>query len=355
MNKHATGVADLPLSDSSRSQNNVSSFRLSEVLYRQLFNNMSSCVAIYEAVDDGNDFIIKDFNKAAENAERVSKKDIVGKSVLKVFPGVEDFGLFKVLQRVWRTGKSEHFPLKQYKDKRITGWKQNYVYKLPNGDVVAIYDDITKEKQAEYQAEVSEVRYRRLFEAAKDGVFLVDFKTGMIIDVNPFLVDLLGYSKQEFLNKHLWEVGVFKDIAASKENFVTLQKKRYVRFEDLPLETKSGKKIDVEFVANAYEVDSTTIIQCNIRDITGRRIAENLIQRNEVYLRATLDCTTDGILAIDNDRKILHTNNRFVEFWKIPQALTDSKDDKKLLSYVLDQLEDPQGFLDKVEKLYKSK
>ena len=99
---------------------------------------------------------------------------------------------------------------------------------------------------------VSELRYRRLFETAQDGILLIDFDTGMILDVNRFLIDLLGYSKDDFLKKYLWEVGVFKDIAASKDNFLTLQKEGYVRFEDLPLETKTGERVDVEVVANAY-------------------------------------------------------------------------------------------------------
>jgi PAS domain S-box-containing protein len=118
---------------------------------------------------------------------------------------------------------------------------------------------------------ISELRYRRLFETAQDGILLIDFKTGMILDVNQFLIDLLDYSKKDFLGKHLWQVGVFKDIAASKQNFLTLQKKRYVRFDDLPLETRKGKKIDVEFVANAYGVGDVTIVQCNIRDITEQK------------------------------------------------------------------------------------
>lgn len=114
----------------------------------------------------------------------------------------------------------------------------------------------------------SELRYRRLFETAKDGILLINFDTGMITDVNPFLIDLLGYSKVDFLEKHLWEVGAFKDVADSKENFAILQEKKYIRFEDLPLETQSGKKIQVEFVANAYTVSDEMVIQCNIRDIS---------------------------------------------------------------------------------------
>jgi PAS domain S-box-containing protein len=130
-------------------------------------------------------------------------------------------------------------------------------------------------KTTKEELEESELRYRRLFETAQDGILLVDYDTGMIVDVNPFLIDMLGYSKNDFLEKHLWEIGIFKDIVASQENFLKLQQDKYVRYEDLPLETKDGRKIAVEFVSNVYKVDGTTVIQCNVREITARKKAED--------------------------------------------------------------------------------
>ena len=118
--------------------------------------------------------------------------------------------------------------------------------------------------------EFSERRYRRVFEAAQDGILLLDIKTGMIVDVNKFLIDMLGFTKDEFLTKHIWEVGLFKNEEEQRANFAVLQEKGYIRFENLPLETKDKKHINVEFVANAYKEDTDTIIQCNIRDITDR-------------------------------------------------------------------------------------
>lgn len=118
-------------------------------MLRELFENMGSCLAVYEAVDDGNDFIFKEFNRAAERADKIDRKRVIGKSVLEVFPGVKEFGLFEVFQRVFKTGKPEKFPLKQYKDGRIWGWRENYVFKLSSGEVVAIYEDFTQQKVAE--------------------------------------------------------------------------------------------------------------------------------------------------------------------------------------------------------------
>ena len=134
-------------------------------------------------------------------------------------------------------------------------------------------------KYASELLRVSEVRYRRLFEAAKDGILILDAETGQITDVNPFITNLLGYTSEEVLGKHLWEVGPFKDIPLSKELFSELQLKECIRYERLPLETKGGLRIDVEFVSNVYSADHTKVIQCNIRDIRVRKTAEEESQR----------------------------------------------------------------------------
>jgi len=134
-------------------------------------------------------------------------------------------------------------------------------------------------RQADEALKVSEIRYRRLFETAQDGILLLDADTGQILDVNPFLLKMLGYSHTDFLGKKLWEIGPFSDIAASRLSFSQLQRKGYVRYEHLPLQTKDGRLIDVEFVSNVYLVDQTKIIQCNIRDITLRKRAEEKLQQ----------------------------------------------------------------------------
>lgn len=143
----------------------------------------------------------------------------------------------------------------------------------------------------------SEIRYRRLFETAHDGVLILDFQTGRITDVNPFLEKLLGYSKSEFLNKKLWEVGTFNNIKATKEAFEVIKKVGYLRYEDLPLETKSGEQIEVEFVSNTYIAGKVRVIQCNIRDATERKKLElaketsRLLEEERLKVESIADAT----------------------------------------------------------------
>jgi PAS domain S-box-containing protein len=142
-------------------------------------------------------------------------------------------------------------------------------------------------RQQKIELEGSEKRYRRLFESAKDGILILEFESGKIVDVNPFLVKMLGYSKETFLEKHLWDISAFKHIDYSKQLYGELQNKEYIRYENIPLETHDEELINVEFVSNVYLVDNAKVIQCNIRDIT-ERVKEELIISHDLKEKAYL-------------------------------------------------------------------
>jgi PAS domain S-box-containing protein len=147
--------------------------------------------------------------------------------------------------------------------------------------------DMTSHKVNEASMIVSESRYRRLFEAAQDGILILDADTGEITDVNPFLIDMLGYSREEFVGKRLWEIGPFKDKEASKRAYQELSSKSYIRYEDLPLEASDGRQCAVEFVSNVYLVGQKRVIQCNIRDITARKKLEREREHTLLQLEET--------------------------------------------------------------------
>jgi PAS domain S-box-containing protein len=146
------------------------------------------------------------------------------------------------------------------------------------GLILLAIEDHTDRRRAAHDLSVSEIRYRRLFETAQDGILIVDARTRRIFDANPFLTEMLGYPCEELVGKELWEIGLFRDIEASRGAFRELQANGYIRYEDLPLETKDGRRIDVEFVSNAYPVDGRAVIQCNIRDVTERKQAEEAVR-----------------------------------------------------------------------------
>jgi len=166
----------------------------------------------------------------------------------------------------------------------------------------------------------SEVRYRRLFETAKDGILILDAETGRIIDSNSYLEKMLGYSHAELQGKRLWEIGSFKDIAASQASFQELLRKKYIRYEDLPLETKDGEHRQVEFVSNVYRVDQARVIQCNVRDITSRKLAEAGLQRaNEKLstLVATLRHRDGEMTLLNHMNELLQTCETQEEAYRV--------------------------------------
>ena len=163
--------------------------------------------------------------------------------------------------------------------------------------VLLAIEDITDRRRAAAAMEHSEVRYRRLFQMAKDGILILDADTGKVIDANPFMTVLLGYSRDEFLGKELWEIGLFGDINESRSVYRELQEKGYVRYENLPLESTSGHKVEVEFVSNVYGENNHQVVQCNIRDITERSRLQRLTQEQAAAL-ADLDRRKDEFLAM---------------------------------------------------------
>jgi PAS domain S-box-containing protein len=164
----------------------------------------------------------------------------------------------------------------------------------------------TERSESNEQAlRASELSYRRLFESARDGILILDVDTGRISDVNPFLVEMLGFSHSEMVGKTVGELSPFKDIKSNKVMLEQLQKDGYVRYEDLPLETRDGRKIAVEFVSNVYQAGDKKVIQCNVRDITERKLAELALNR----LAAIVESSDDAIIGKDLNSIVTSWNN----------------------------------------------
>lgn len=159
---------------------------------------------------------------------------------------------------------------------------------------LAVIRDVTERNRHEDKVRVSEVRYRRLFEAAQDGVLILDSESGKIIEANPFMTRLLDYRRDELIGRELFEIGLLKDETASQEMFQTLKRASEVRYDNLPLEGRGGRHHEVEVVANLYDENGRTVIQCNIRDITERRLSEEHVKQ----LMAEVNHRAKNLLAV---------------------------------------------------------
>ena len=278
--KRSRGIAILL--DNTERKRAEDAMRESEEKFRVLFTSMIEGSALHELVYDsyGNpvEYRIIDINPAFERILGLKRVEVIGKTSREAY-AVDTPPYLDIYARVAATSEPEVFevyfaPMKKY--------FAISVYSPKKGRFATIFDDITERKRAEEKIKISETRYRRLFESAKDGILILNRDSGEIIDANPYIETLLGYAPKDLLGKRLWEIGFFKDQLASKVAFEELQSKEYLRYEDLPLETKNGERKEVEFVSNVYPIDHTSVIQCNIRDITDRKMIE---YQREVLIR----------------------------------------------------------------------
>src|SRR3990172_9064844 len=227
--------------------------------------------------------IVEMWNPAAERMFGWRVDEVRGQPLLTIPEGKEEEHR-TLRERVLKGGASNGVELqRRAKDGALLDISLSTApLRDPDGNVsgiVGMMADITERKRAEEKLQASETRFRRLFEAAQDGILVLGIDSGQVGDANPFLALLLGSSRQEMMGKRLWELGLFSDVEASKIAFAKLRREGYIRYEDLPLQTKDGRRAEVEFVSNVYDVNGSSVIQCNIRDITDRKRTEEELRR----------------------------------------------------------------------------
>lgn len=272
--------------------------KTNENRFKELFERISNGVTVYEAVNGGNDFIFKDFNKAAEKIEKIRKKDILGKSVLEVFPGIKNFGLFGVFKRVYRTGKPEKYPISFYKDDRISGWRRNSIYKLSSGEIVAVYDDITRQKQAEESLKISEEFSSSLMEDSANPIIVFNADTS-IRYVNKAHKNITGFKSSEILGKKppfpWWPKGLENKI---RKKFNEYLKKGLNKYE-LLFNNKKGEKLWVEISGKpVFSNGKLNYIISNWVDVTDRKIMEDNLKVSYHKLQKILEGTIHTLAGI---------------------------------------------------------
>ncbi len=248
---------------------------------RELLDRMSCGVAVYEAVNNGGDFIIKYFNRAGEWIDQVRKEEIMGRRVLDVFPRIESCGLLEVIRRVWRTGVSEEFPAFSYGAGSRTSWRQNYIYKLTSGEVVSVFEDITERKEAEDNLRKSEQNIRGLVENSLVGILLI--QEGRIVYQNPEQKRLFGTLPRDF--KVTDYEGIHPDdVAKVRDAYEKIQAKQ-VQCLDMDFrffqEGKVGRRSNMKWVycrVRGFEYQGRDTIQVSMVDMSSAKELERLLR-----------------------------------------------------------------------------
>jgi PAS domain S-box-containing protein len=284
--------------------------RNAEEKYKQLFNSIPSGVAVYKPVDNGKNFVLVDFNHTAEKIEKTQKREILGKKVTDIFPGVKKLGLFKVFKHVHQTGQQEYLPSAIYKDKPVVGWRENWVYKLPDGNLVAVYNDATEKKKAEENLRESEEKLRGIFDSSPDPI-VVSSLDAKIIDCNPSALKTFGYTtKTQVVQREVFEFFSEKDYARATANLS--QEGEYAKNTEYTFRSKNGKEFPGELSVRPVLQASgkATCFVSTIKDITERKKMDKAIKESEEKYRTQFEEAIDAIFVADAKTGIIIDCNR---------------------------------------------
>ena len=270
--------------------------------------------------------IITSWNAGAEKLFGYSAEEIIGSPILRLVPSDRQHEEELIMSRIRKGESVEH-----YETVRMAKGEQQLDVSVTvspirdsGGRIVGaskVARDITWQKLAADNVRVSEIRYRRLFEAAYDGVLLLDPGSRKITDANPCTTKLLGYTRDQLVGKELFEIGLLKDETASQDMFRKLRQNHEVRYEDLPLESQAGQRKEVEAVAKLYEENGHAVIQCNIRDITARKEAELLLRRSEALFAALIAQAPVGVYVVNAQFQLQQVNPKGLPVFSSIQPL----------------------------------
>ncbi|MCF7890035.1 PAS domain S-box protein [Candidatus Bipolaricaulota bacterium] len=281
--------------------------------YKQLFTETNEGGALHELIydDEGNpiDYTILEVNSNFESIIGLTEGEVKGKKATEVYDREKPPYLDRYAE-VAINGEPTSF--ETYYEPLGKHFKIS-VFSPEKDKFATVFTDITERKEAKENLKESEQRYRRLFETAQDGMLILNADTGKIIDANPFIRNLLGFSKHELVGKQLWQIGKFQDIVENRDKFKKLVEEGYIRYEHLPLKTKSGEEASVEFVSNTYEVNSQKIVQCNIRDVTERKEANEKLEKAVKQFRQAFQFAPYPMMIHAEDSQVIAINDAWLD------------------------------------------
>ncbi len=279
---------------------------LTDNTFSTLFDNDSNAIATYKAIENGNNFVFVDFNTKAEKIENLKKKKVVGKKVTEVFPNINKFGLLKVMKTVWKTGVSKNHPVSLYEDDRIVGWRENNIYKLPSGNIIAVYRDLTEETQEIRNLQKSKSSYKALINNESGAMWSIDSDYNYVV-FNDF------FRKQYFKTyKIKLEVGI-NSLDLLTDDLYDFWKNKYDRAlkgEKFSFEfsAKVGKKFSYFQVSLNPIISNKTVtgVSCLSIDITKQKLNEISLRESEEQFKIITQSSVDVIFRIDQKGKLLY-------------------------------------------------
>lgn len=287
----------------------------SESRYRRLFETAQDAILILDAEERPG--TIMDANPFVIDLLGYSLDELIGKELWEIGLFADKGESQAAMERLQTEGyiRYEDIPLETKQGERVEVEFVSNTYSVDGRKVIQCnIRDITERARAAHALVASEARYRRLFETAQDAILILEEESGKIMDANPFVIELLGYPLDELVGKELWEIGLFSDQQESKDAMAHLKETGYIRYEDMPLETKRGKRVEVEFVSNSYMVGELKVIQCNIRDITDRKWAEEAARISAERFRFLAESMPIIIFTATPEGKIDYCNRQLIDF-----------------------------------------
>ncbi|EKD30711.1 MAG: hypothetical protein ACD_77C00487G0021 [uncultured bacterium] len=276
--------------------------------WENLFNNSPDAIAVYQAVDDGDDFVFTDFNLQAQKTDNLSRDEVVGKRITELFPSANELGLLGVFRNVWRTGETEYRNSTFYKDNRIEGWRENIIYKLNTGEIVAIYNDISDRMKAQIALRESEERFKNIFNISPDAVSISEIQTGRYLDVNESFEKLSGFKHDEIIGRSSVELGFWLDKKDREQFLNSLKFQGFVDNSEVAFRAKEGRVIRTLISARIVEFADQSYLLSVTKDITERINAEIELRQSELKFKSLFENAADPILLVDFNGNILDVN-----------------------------------------------
>jgi PAS domain S-box-containing protein len=313
----------------------VEALQESNALLQGLFNHMTSNAAIYEVRNGGatgRDYVVKDFNRAALRLEGKGKDEVIGKSLFDLRPKVDQSGLISVFKQVWDTGEATYYPAGVGQDGEFSNWYENSVFKLPTGEIVTIYDDVTDQRRAEEALRENESKFRSITEQITDVIFMTD-NEGRITYISPAASQIFGASPEEIIGSFFMDSLSESAIPLARSAFES--DLRFGRRQEgiiLQMKRKDGSLFTGELRANVFYVEDVVSGTLGvIRDVTERQRAETVLRESEEKLRAFVDSSADMIYLKDENFRHLIANPPLCAFFGLEESAVLGKTDFEVM------------------------